>query len=165
MSCYEIQLSLEGGLEKKMGDKAVEEIRVEQEQETGGVNTKTNKKAKKPDVWWNKRVSLGDSSSPCISAKPAKKKKLASSVEEQKIACYTCIECFLLYLDGKRAEKTTNITRNDSSSIKRHKDRWHKEKTSECTIVPSDAKEINEMRRKATKKEASEVFRVDDINK
>ena len=48
MSCYEIQLSLEGGLEKKMEDKAVEEIRVEQEQETDGVNTKTNKKAKKP---------------------------------------------------------------------------------------------------------------------
>jgi hypothetical protein len=62
------------------------------------------------------------------------------------------MECLKLSLLGKRDEKFASLCRNDTSSIKRHKERWHKEaESSKCTIVPSNAPEIQSLRKQDSK--------------
>ena len=59
--------------------------------------------------------------------------------------------------DGKPTdERTAYVCRNDTTSIKRHKDRWHVGKDHEkCTIVPSDSAEVHKIRSKHSKSSAT----------
>ena len=50
------------------------------------------------------------------------KKQKTTKIEES----YVCIECLEVSLNGNCDEKCTFLCRKDNSSLKRHKDRWHK---------------------------------------
>ena len=72
------------------------------------------------------------------------KKQKATKIEESQI----CIECLEVSLKGNRDKKYTSLCRKDNSSVKRHKDRWHKgSNSSTCTIIPSSAPEIIALRK------------------
>lgn len=73
---------------------------------------------------------------------PAKKTK-SVALNTKKSEKHVCLQCMELHLQGKRDERFTSICRLDSSSIKRHKERWHNLPNSEpCTFVPSTAPDI-----------------------
>ena len=56
--------------------------------------------------------------------------------------------CLEVSLKGNRDEKYTSLCRKDNSSVKRHKDRWHKgSNSSTCTIIPPSAPEIIALRK------------------
>ena len=72
------------------------------------------------------------------------KKQKATKIEESQI----CIECLEVSLKRNRDKKYTSLCRKDNSSVKRHKDRWHKgSNSSTCTIIPSSAPEIIALRK------------------
>ena len=89
---------------------------------------------------------------------PEKKRNLGPTKAEKSREKYACIECLKLSLLGKRDEKFASLCRNDTSSIKRHKERWHKEaESSKCTIVPSNAPEIQSLRDQYSNSKASRI--------
>ena len=80
---------------------------------------------------------------------PAKKQKsLATNKNVKSSEKYVCIKCLELSLRGERDEKFASLCRSDSSSVNRHKERWHKgEESRSCTIVPSSAPEVQSMQK------------------
>ena len=80
---------------------------------------------------------------------PLEKKKKVSNVP-QPAEKFHCLECLELAFQGKRDERFTTLCRADPSSIKRHKERWHKvsEDFQKCTVVPQTALEVQELRSK-----------------
>ncbi len=80
---------------------------------------------------------------------PLEKKKKVSKVP-QPAEKFHCLECLALAFQGKRDERFTTLCRADPSSIKRHKERWHKvsEDFQKCTVVPQTALEVQELRSK-----------------
>ena len=62
---------------------------------------------------------------------------------------HVCLQCLELSLQGKHEERFTSVCRLDSSSIQRHKERWHKlleRKT--CTFVPISSPAASRIRDK-----------------
>ena len=83
--------------------------------------------------WDWKNVSLNKEKNPV----PEKKQKLTISRPEKRNEKYACLECLESCLRGKREEKFTTLCRTDTSTIKRHKSRWHNTlDTQACTVVP-----------------------------
>ena len=82
---------------------------------------------------------------PCT---PGKRKKISKVT--QPAERFHCLECLELALQGKREERFTMVCRADQSSVKRHKERWHKisEGFTRCTVVPQTALEVKELRSK-----------------
>ena len=88
-----------------------------------------------------------------LSQIPTKKRKLSSTCtkkgEQQK---YLCLECFEAALQRKSDEKYSQICRWDTTSVKRHKFRWHLPPKSEsCTFVSSNSSEVQMLRQKYDK--------------
>ena len=86
-------------------------------------------------------------------AGPSASKKFKSDSKEQKTQrkestskkeTFTCLECLESYKAKKLGElKFANISRNDKSSIDRHKYCWHQPPANkECTIVPTDSTRV-----------------------
>ena len=72
---------------------------------------------------------------------PEKKQKVVTAAKK-KLERHICLQCLELCLQGKREER-----------IKRHKERWHSQDDNKlCTIVPSNAKEVNTLKDKYVKK-------------
>ena len=73
---------------------------------------------------------------------PEKKNKTVG-LNTKKSEKHVCLQCMELHLQGKRDERFTSICRLDSSSIKRHKERWHNlPNNKSCSFVPSTAPEV-----------------------
>ena len=97
--------------------------------------------------WWKVKSSKSEVSSSGTGGKK-RKHDVKESVNQDKT--YTCVECFIKFSNGERKENTTKLSRNNSSSMQRHKSHWHQGKE-KCTIVPSDAAELNKLRKKNKK--------------
>ena len=53
---------------------------------------------------------------------------------------HVCSQCLQLSLQGKHEERFSSICRLDSSSVQRHKERWHKlPERKACTFVPTSS--------------------------
>ena len=69
----------------------------------------------------------------------------------------------------RKDERSVNICRKDVSSLKRHKDGWHwkPESSKKCTIVPSSAPRISELRKKYEKavEKIKSVENLKNVNK
>ena len=86
-------------------------------------------------------------------------KKTKSSESES----YTCLQCFELHLEGKRDKRFASLCRIDPSSVRRHKERWHRLPDSKlCNIVPISAREVASLKQKYAKREKS--MEIADIN-
>ena len=96
-----------------------------------------------------KRQIAWDWNSKNQSSIPSEKKKKVTKVP-QPAERFHCLECLELALQGKREERFTTLCRADQSSVKRHKERWHKVGGGfgKCTVVPQTALEVQEIRSK-----------------
>ena len=97
---------------------------------------------------------------------PEKKQKLSTKSKAEKSASatgkYFCLECLEDSLLGKKEEKFAAICRGDSSSVARHKARWHKIPESQtCTIVPSTSPEVNAIRNRCARPRNEGILNVD----
>ena len=97
-------------------------------------------------------------------------KKEASSLQQNKNVKssekYVCTKCLELSHRGERDEKFASLCRSDSSSVNRHKERWHKgEESRSCTIVPSSAPEVQSMQKDCHKsKTPQQSFQKTDLS-
>ena len=87
---------------------------------------------------------------------PEKKQKLSTKSKAEKSASatgkYFCLECLEDWLLGKKEEQFAAICRSDSSSVARHKARWHKIPESQtCTIVPSTSPKLSAVRNRCAR--------------
>ena len=79
---------------------------------------------------------------------PEKKCKIVPMKVGKSQEKYVCTECLKPPFLGKRDEKFASLYRSDTSSIKQHKERWHKEaESTKCTVVPSNAPEGQSLRK------------------
>lgn len=111
------------------------------------IHEKQTKFPKKRQIAWD--WSRGCASDKQTSVSLVKKIKVAKG--ERASEKFFCLECLELSLQGKgeREERFTTICRTDPSSVKRHKDRWHKlPSLQNCTIVPSTAREVRALKHK-----------------
>lgn len=90
---------------------------------------------------------------------PEKKQKVKSTESES----YTCLQCFELHLKGKRDKRFASLCRMDTSSVKRHKERWHNLPDAKaCDILPATAPEVASLKEKYAKKDKS--IEIVDLN-
>ena len=82
------------------------------------------------------------------SSTPGERKKISKVT--QPAERFHCLECLELAFQGKREERFTMVCRADQSSVKRHKERWHKisEGFTRCTVVLQTALDVKELRSK-----------------
>ena len=126
-----------------------------------------NKKAtslKRQLVWdWKKGCA-----SETRASVPEKKQKFTAKLKAEKpanIEKYYCLECLDISLRGKKEERFATLCRNDTSSISRHKARWHKTPESHtCTIVPSTAPEVKTIRIRYSKSNEQSMVNVAAIS-
>ena len=92
-----------------------------------------------------------------------KKQKFTAKLKAEKpanIEKYYCLECLDISLCGKK-ERFATLCRSDTSSISRHKARWHKTPESHaCTIVPSTAPEVKTIRIRYSKSSEQSMVNV-----
>ena len=89
---------------------------------------------------------------------PEKTRKIVPIKAGKNQEKYVCIECLKQSFLGKRDGKFASLCRSDTSSIKRHKERWHKEaESTKCTVVPSNAPEVQSLRKQYDGSKASTI--------
>ena len=96
----------------------------------------------------------------------AKEQKTQRKESTSKKETFTCLECLEKSYKAKKLGelKFANISRNDKSSIDRHKSRWHQPPTNkECTVVPTDSTRVKSI--KEQYKESHLIITKDEISK
>lgn len=94
-------------------------------------------------MWDWKKGCFGEEKHPI----PEKKRKKVDN-KADKGKKYVCLQCLEQHLKGKQDERFTSMCRADTSSITRHKKRWHYLPDAKpCTIVPESAPEVSALRK------------------
>ena len=125
------------------------------QEEMPSVSSSSSASSKRQLVWDWKRGRATEKHSI-----PEKKKKTDDQNKQPKNTVkYFCLECLEISLQGKMDERCVTLSRVNTSSVNRHKMRWHNTpQTQQCTIVPSTAPEVQQLNArygKAQKMQAS----------
>ena len=111
----------------------------ERAQENVTVNDNSTKK------WWTTKRSSSVELKPKV--KKVKQSETSTSAHAKNPG-FACLECVKEVSKGKRDEKTAYICRKDSTSINRHKTRWHSGVGNEkCTIEPANSVKVKQIKR------------------